>query len=97
MVADLSSLPNDVDALKAALIAARSEAAAIGAELAQARATATNDRSLIAYLKLEIERLRRAIYGPRSERTACRAMKTARPARAYSTTSLLAARWRHAP
>lgn len=77
MDADLSQLPNDIDALKAALIAARAEvaaekanAAAVGAELAHARAVAANDRSLIAHLKLEIEKLRRAIYGPRSERTA---------------------------
>jgi transposase len=75
--ADLSSLPNDLETLKAALIAARAEvaaekanAAAVGAELAHARATSANDRSLITLLKLEIEKLRRAIYGPRSERTA---------------------------
>jgi transposase len=74
--ADLSSLPNDLEALKAALIVARAEvatekanAASVGAELAQARAVAANDRSLITLLKLEIEKLRRAIYGPRSDRT----------------------------
>ena len=77
MDADLSSLPNDLEALKAALIVARAEVAAekanaavVGAELAHARAVAANDRSLITLLKLEIEKLRRAIYGPRSERTA---------------------------
>jgi hypothetical protein len=64
---DLPAVPDDVEALKAALIAARAEAAAVGAELARACATAANDRSLIAHLKLEIEKLRRAIYGPRSE------------------------------
>jgi transposase len=68
--ADLSSLPDDVEALKAALIAARTEAATVGAELARARAATASDRSLIAHLKLEIEKLRRAVYGPRSERTA---------------------------
>jgi transposase len=68
---DLSSVPDDdIEALKAALIAARAETAAVGAELASARAAAANDRSLIAYLKLEIEKLRRVIYGPRAERTA---------------------------
>jgi transposase len=67
--ADLPSVPDDIDALKAALIAARAEAAAVGAELARARAVTANDHSLIAHLKLEIEKLRRAIYGPRSERT----------------------------
>jgi transposase len=68
--ADLPSVPDDIDALKAALIAARADAAAVGAELARARAATANDHSLIAHLKLEIEKLRRAIYGPRSERTA---------------------------
>jgi transposase len=68
--ADLPSVPDDIDALKAARIAARAEAAAVGAELARARAATANDHSLIAHLKLEIEKLRRAIYGPRSERTA---------------------------
>jgi transposase len=68
--ADLPSVPDDIDALKAALITARAEAAAVGAELAHARAATANDHSLIAHLKVEIEKLRRAIYGPRSERTA---------------------------
>jgi len=67
VAADLPAVPDDVEALKAALIAARAEATAVGAELARACATAANDRSLIAHLKLEIEKLRRAIYGPRSE------------------------------
>jgi transposase len=68
--ADLSSVPDDIEALKTALITARAETAAVGAELASARAATANDRSLIAYLKLEIEKLRRVIYGPRAERTA---------------------------
>ena len=70
MDADLSPVPDDIEALKAALIAARAETAAVGAELASARAATANDRSLIAYLKLEVEKLRRVIYGPRAERTA---------------------------
>ena len=71
MDADLSSVSDDdVEALKAAPIAARSETVAVGAELASARAAAANDPSLIAYLKLEIEKLRRVIYGSRAERTA---------------------------
>jgi transposase len=68
--ADLPSVPDDIDALNAALIAARAEAAAVGAELARARAATAHDHSLIAHLKREIEKLRRAIYGPRPERTA---------------------------
>jgi transposase len=66
---DLSALPDDIEALKAALLAARAEAAAAGAELARARAATANDHSLIAHLKLEIEKLRRAVYGSGSERT----------------------------
>ena len=70
MDADSGALPDDIDALKAALIAARADAAAVSAELAHARAVAANDRSLITHLKLEIEKLRRQLYGTRSERKA---------------------------
>jgi len=68
--ADLSSLPDDIDALKAALIAARTEAAAEKARAVAAVAELAQGRALIAHLNLEIEKLRRTIYGPRSERTA---------------------------
>ena len=63
MKADVEALPDDVEALKAALIAARAEAAA-------ARAQQSDDQALIAHLKLQIEKLNRDRYGPRSERTA---------------------------
>src|SRR5215217_989303 len=59
----LESLPDDIEALKAALIVARAEAAA-------ARARQSDDQALIAHLKLQIEKLNRDRYGPRSERTA---------------------------
>jgi transposase len=59
----LESLPDDIDALKAALIVARAEAAA-------AQARQSDDQALIAHLKLQIEKLNRDRYGPRSERTA---------------------------
>jgi transposase len=68
--ADLSSLPDDIDALKAALIAARTEAAAEKACAVAAVAELAQGRALIAHLNLEIEKLRRTIYGSRSERTA---------------------------
>jgi len=68
--ADLSLLPDDIDALKAALIAARTEAAAEKACAVAAVAELAQGRALIAHLNLEIEKLRRTIYGPRSERTA---------------------------
>ena len=50
------ALPDDVDALKA--------------ELAVARAKASDDQALIAHQQLQIEKLRRQLYGQRSERTA---------------------------
>ena len=55
-------LPDDVEALKAALLAAR-------AEVAAARARASDDQALIAHLKLEIQKLNRDRFGPRSERS----------------------------
>src|SRR5580693_5093465 len=63
MKAGVEAVPDDVEALKAALIAARAEAAA-------ARARQSDDQALIAHLKLQIEKLNRDRYGPRSERTA---------------------------
>src|SRR3954470_19865764 len=59
----VEALPDDVEALKAALIVARAEASA-------ARAQQSDDQALIAHLKLQIEKLNRDRYGPRSERTA---------------------------
>ena len=56
-------LPEDIEALHAALLATR-------AELAIVRAQQSDDHALIAHLKLQIEKLNRDRYGPRSERTA---------------------------
>ena len=68
--------PNDIAALTAALIAARDEcsseaikAAHAEAELAVARAKASDDQALIAHQQLQIAKLTRQLYGPRSERT----------------------------
>ena len=55
--------PDDIDALKAALVAARAEVAIV-------RAQQSDDQALIAHLKLQIEKLNRDRYGSRSERTA---------------------------
>src|SRR2546423_2857102 len=55
MNAGLEALPDDVDALKAALIVARAEAAA-------ARAQQSDDQALIAHLKLQIEKLNRELW-----------------------------------
>ena len=76
MDADLAALPDDVDALKAALASARArmrevlaERDAGAAELAVARAKASEDLALIAHQKLRIAKLERQLYGPRSERS----------------------------
>jgi transposase len=68
---------HDIEALKTALVAAHdklvaeaSRAVHAEAELAVARAQASDDQALIAHLKLQIEKLNRDRYGPRSERTA---------------------------
>ena len=62
--------PSDIETLKAALAAERARAAVVEAELALARARNADDAATIAAQKLEIAKLRRQIYGPRSERTA---------------------------
>ena len=51
----IEPLPDDVEALKAALLAVR--------------AKASDDQALIAHLKLEIQKLNRDRFGPRSERS----------------------------
>lgn len=63
MDAEIAELPDDVAALKAALIASRAEAAAARAQLAEHQA-------VIAALKLQIEKHKRELYGLRSERIA---------------------------
>jgi transposase len=62
-------LPDDIAALQAALIAERARAARVEAELAVAKAGASDDQALIAHQRLQIEKLTRQIYGQRSERT----------------------------
>jgi len=57
------SLPDDIETLKH-LVRTRD------AELARARAEASSAEALIAHLRLTIEKMRREIYGPRSERKA---------------------------
>jgi transposase len=60
------SLPTDLAAAHAMILAERTARLEAEAKLANARAEA----ALIAYYKLEIEKLRRALYGTRSERKA---------------------------
>ena len=63
------ALPDDIAALKAALIVERANALEVAAELAVARAKASEDLALIAQQKLRIAKLERQIYGQRSERS----------------------------
>ncbi len=68
MDAARDALPDDIDALKAALIIERAKALEAAAELAIARAKASEDMALIAQQKLRIAKLERQVYGQRSER-----------------------------
>jgi transposase len=77
MDADLEALPDDVAALKTALLTSRererktlADRDTVAAELAVAKARASEDLALIAHQKLRIAKLERQIYGPRSERSA---------------------------
>jgi len=76
MDANLAALPDDIDALKAALMIERAKIREVAAErdvreaeLAVAHAKASEDLALIAHQKLRIAKLERQIYGPRSERS----------------------------
>ena len=62
--------PSDIETLRAALAAERARAVHVEAELTRARAKAADDAATIARQNLEIAKLKRQIYGPRSERTA---------------------------
>ena len=64
------ALPDDITALKEALIIERAKALEVAAELAVARAKASEDVALIAQQKLRIAKLERQVYGQRSERSA---------------------------
>jgi transposase len=78
-----ADLPNDIEALKAALIMAQSRAAVIEGRLAQTeselttvtgelaaeRAQRSDDQALIAHLKLVIAKMKREKFGPRSEKS----------------------------
>src|SRR3954452_19162782 len=65
-----AALPAKMDpaALGTALLAERARAARVEAELAVARAKASDDAAVIAHQRLQIEKLTRQLYGPRSER-----------------------------
>src|SRR5882762_8673551 len=69
MKATFEAVPDDIDALRAALIAERDRATGVEAELAAAKAKASDDQAVIAHQQLQIAKLTRALYGQRSERT----------------------------
>ena len=70
MAATREDLPENIDALKAVLLVERARAVRVEAELAVAKAKASDDDALIAHQRLQIEKLTRQLYGQHSERTA---------------------------
>jgi transposase len=77
VISQFESLPSDLAAAHAMILAERNarvmaeaDAAAAKAKAANAQADLSSSEALIAHLKLEIEKLRREIYGTRSERKA---------------------------
>jgi hypothetical protein len=70
MDAHREALPDDIETLKSALTLALERADQVAAELAVEQARRSDDHALIALLKLQIEKLQRDRFGPRSERTA---------------------------
>ena len=77
MVSVSEALPDDVEALKAALLAERAgrrgatdRALALEAEMAAARARASDDQALIVHQQLQGAKLKHELYCQRSERSA---------------------------
>jgi len=75
MDAHRDDLPDDLEALRAALLAERTRhaeaadrAVQVEAQLAVAKAKASDDQALIARQQLQIQKLTRQLYGQRSER-----------------------------
>src|SRR3954467_4752877 len=68
MAAGPEDLPEEIDTLRAALLAECARAARVEAELAMARAKASDDEALIAHRRLRSENRAPQLYGPRSER-----------------------------
>lgn len=70
MVPAGSSLPDDVDALKRLVLAREAELAAAQVEIDRAKARETSAEAMILHLRLAVEKMRRELYGQRSERGA---------------------------
>ncbi len=64
----MAAVPDDIATLKAALAEAELRAELAEAEAARGKAMASNAEALIAHLTLTIEKLRRELYGSRSEK-----------------------------
>ena len=64
----MAAVPDDIATLKAALAEAELRADLAEAEAARGKAMASNAEALIAHLTLTIEKLRRELYGSRSEK-----------------------------
>ena len=70
MIAKPDDLPSDLASALAALQAEREARLRAEAVAASARAELSDNAALIAHLELRIEKLKRELYGQRSERTA---------------------------
>ena len=70
MDAGLPEFSDEIDALRALLAAERDRRILAEADAAVAHARLSADQALIAHLKLQIEKMKRELFGPRSERTA---------------------------
>ena len=68
MALNPDALPTDLAAAHAMILAERASRLEAEAVASRARAASASTDALIAHLKLEIEKLRRALYGVRSER-----------------------------
>ena len=66
----MNRLPDNIETLRAALLAAQARADIAEAEAARAVAEAAAADALLLALRLENEKLRRELYGQRSERKA---------------------------
>jgi transposase len=65
----MGELPDDIETLRAIVVAAEARADIAQAEAARAVAEASAAEALLLAARLEIEKLRRELYGQRSERT----------------------------
>ncbi len=66
--ADIADLRARLNAAEARAEAAEADLAQTAADLAQAKAEASSTEAMIAHLTLQIEKMRRALYGQKSER-----------------------------